>query len=295
MQSSALSANLSNKATGTLPKYNIYGTDDRYMRFMQYEIHNPVNECQTKAIYISEYPNSVKDCAGNQIPIDTFNRSRSFLLLMHFVRDNVIPSEAGSDGSVYAWRLDFYDAQNGIYLDIKRNHTYTFTINKIRSTPYKEDSDGGERMESILNYFPGGQEWQVWDNPGSNIEYTLNVEDDWSKGVFSNGQYAVSVSADTITTDTIPFKIRAIVPDGVDAAQIKVHGFKIVDDNSEVNNQSAIQVTSHTADRGMYVFPADGTTTEVTFEVKDHTLIDDNAYMAIYFGNIRQMIPIKIP
>jgi hypothetical protein len=58
------------------------------------------------------------------------------------------------------------------YYDTRRNHHYLFTINKIRS-------EGYATLE------------QAQRNPGSNIEYTIQVNDD-ANHVISNGQYAIS-------------------------------------------------------------------------------------------------------
>jgi hypothetical protein len=77
------------------------------------------------------------------------------------------------------YRLDFYDNKADTFLSVKRNHHYKFIINKVKSAPYVG-----------TNY--------IWDNPGSNLEYTVTITDE-ATNVISNGQYAIATNiADTV-------------------------------------------------------------------------------------------------
>ncbi|MDR0743059.1 MAG: hypothetical protein LBF05_01700, partial [Tannerella sp.] len=166
---SALSQNVSGQPA-------FYGTtnEDRFIRFIQH-----AGSADSMTIYVSEYPNSTRDCEGNTIAEDKFNEKRLFLLMLDRV------SQGSSLVGNGAWRLDFYDAANKKYLDIKRNHHYIFTVNKIRSAPYFYPLPANA---TISKTFPTDQE--VWHNPGSNIEYTIYVGDSWVNTTCTNGQYA---------------------------------------------------------------------------------------------------------
>ena len=92
-------------------------------------------------------------------------------------------------GATSYYRLDFFDGDE--FLNIKRNHHYLFTINKVRSAGYATPAEA--RM------YPGG-----------NIEYSINVGD--GRYATSNGQYAIVTSVDTLFvpatgTTTITAKI----------------------------------------------------------------------------------------
>lgn len=119
--------------------------------------------------YFYEYSTSTQDAIGNSISDTGFNRYRHHILL---TKDN---SSQGRTNTYY--RLDFYDAATRKYFDLKRNHHYLFTINKVRSEGYATPSEAKS-------------------NPGSNIEYTIRVSDETSV-VKSNGQYAIVTSVDT--------------------------------------------------------------------------------------------------
>ena len=77
------------------------------------------------------------------------------------------------------YRLDFWDKNTGAYWDILRNHSYLFNIMKLKSKGYTTV------LEAI-------------QNPGSNIEYTITVSDNWSQGFASNGQYLLKTDRQSI-------------------------------------------------------------------------------------------------
>jgi hypothetical protein len=291
MESSSLSANKSNKTP-------FYGTHDGAIRFMQYAATE-----DSMAIYVSEYQNSVKDCEGADIPPGKFDKKRLFLLM---VNQLVAGKPFSPSLQVAMWRLDFYDAATKTFLDIKRNHTYTFTINKIRSTPYFEYINSmNDDMEWMLNTCTTcDTDYQVWNNPGSNIEYTVRIEDDWANAIYSNGQYALSLSLDSITDPKIPLLIKTHIPPEVDASQIKTHSLLIFDKRGSLvgDEGTALVIEGEVAplyvSHGGHIFPTNGTIDTVRFiyhPEHDDAQYLDSANMIIYYGNIRKIIPVVIP
>jgi hypothetical protein len=276
---SALSQNL----TGLSAFYGAT-SENRFLRFVQHTAHE-----DTMTVYISEFPNSVKDCEGNTIPDNAYNEKRLFLLMLDRVGANGL---AGNGDTVNCWRLDFYDAATNKYLDIKRNHHYLFTINKIRSAPYV--CPLSPTPGSINTIFSGNQE--VWHNPGSNIEYVVECRDIWANNVYSNGQYAIAFNMDTIDDANDVFMLKAFVPTGVDYTKITTHTIEMYDRiNQPLGfNGSALEATGLTfSSAGMASYLADGTISTLTFTVNDMEYLD-SAQMLIKLGNIRKYVPIRL-
>jgi hypothetical protein len=125
-------------------------------------------------VYVYEYPSATKNILGTTIADNSFNIDRPFLLL----------ADSTSSGGFY--RLDFYDSHptEKKFVDIKRNCHYIVTINKQNTAGYMP-------VISVLS-------WRdpTINNPGSNIEYIVEVRDG-SNVVVSNGQYAIVCSTDT--------------------------------------------------------------------------------------------------
>jgi hypothetical protein len=121
--------------------------------------------------YIYEFQSSIHKITDTIIPIEInkFNRDRPCLILQ-----KQYGIEAGGH-----WRLDFYDHAKSEFLDLKRNHHYLFTINKVNSMPYQ------------------GGLYNALFRPGSNIEYTIHV-DGGMQYITANGQYAIATSVDTV-------------------------------------------------------------------------------------------------
>jgi hypothetical protein len=275
-----------------------YGTYEKFIRLMQYAT------ADSMAIYVSEYPNSTIDCEGNTINDDVFNEKRQYLLMMDRVVNNRPPGIAGA--IVGFWRLDFYDAASKKYLDIKRNHTYTFTINKIRSTPYLNEP-AGRSLSSIFTVEPF--EAVGMNLPGSNIEYTMEVEDDWANVIYSNGQYALLLSADTINDGNVdlPFYLKAHIPAGFDKDLIRMR-IAIVRDREgwagglastalELSINGTPVTVTYTMAINTPMFHADGTINTLRFNFDDlhpRAQYYDNANMYIYMGNIQRKVPIKL-
>jgi hypothetical protein len=259
-----------------------YGTaaENKFIRFVQH-----AGSADSMTIYVSEYPNSITDCAGNTIPDDRFNDKRQFLLMIDQVSQG--NSLLGDGMSANAWRLDFYDAATKKYLDIRRNYHYRFIIKKIRSTPYVYPFPSGPY--EIKDAFQGDQE--VWHNPGSNIEYQVIVKDDWTNSNYSNGQYTLSISSDTISNAGQTFKLKVQAPAGVDHSQIKTHILHLYDRNGQPvgSTGSDLEVNGHPTASGGIIFPTDGTETSLTFTVNNDQHLD-SAYMIIQLGNIYKKV-----
>ena len=125
--------------------------------------------------YIHEYSSATRTGIGSTngtgVNNDVFDPDRQFIIL-----------EKNNNPGYTFYRLDFHNNANGFFLDTKRNSHYMFTINKVRSEGYTT--------------------WlQARDNPGSNIEYTIRIDDDF-RYITSNGQYAIVSSMDTIKIPT---------------------------------------------------------------------------------------------
>jgi hypothetical protein len=118
-------------------------------------------------VYLYEFPSSNTTGLGVNIPYDSaFHAQRQYIILK---------KNAGGVATYY--RLDFYDRLTKKFLDTRRNYHYIFTINSIRSEGYASEPE-------------------AQSNPGSNIEYTIEVKDGASH-ITSNGQYAIVTSVDT--------------------------------------------------------------------------------------------------
>jgi len=220
-----------------------------------------------KTVYIYEYPSGTKDFKGGDITPGSFNKNRVCLLLAKITNT--------MDTSYY--RLDFYDPLTKEYLDIKRNHHYIFTINKVKS-------EGYTGTDSI---------YEALSNPGSNIEYTVTVSENWALSTHSNGQYGLSVSRDTIFDASIPFLLKAQIPTGVET-QITKHTINIYDRNGTPvgSTGSDLEVAGYPSASSGISYLADGlTTTTLNFTVNDDTWLD-SAEMIIRLGNIRKRVPI---
>ncbi|MFR4193534.1 MAG: hypothetical protein ACLT3K_03225 [Bacteroides ovatus] len=119
--------------------------------------------------YPLEYEHSIY-ALGNKVDKNTFSKDRAMLLL-------VVQNPDGSNKEYY--RLDFLNKETGQYLDIIRNHSYRFNIAELKNKGYDTE------LEAI-------------QNPGSNIEYTVTVSDNWSRGYASNGQYLIKTDREDL-------------------------------------------------------------------------------------------------
>ena len=133
---------------------------------------NGATEKQTHA-YIHEYSSATRTGTTGDVAVldNAFNANRQYIIL-----------EKNNNPGTTFYRLDFYNSADKKFLDTKRNHHYLFTINKVRSEGY-----------TTLAH--------AQNNPGSNIEYTIRIDDD-SRFITSNGQYAIVSSVDTAYVTT---------------------------------------------------------------------------------------------
>ena len=112
-------------------------------------------------LYLYEYPSATKTGLNGNVLDTDFDPARQ-----HIILRKTNPSMTDT-----YFRLDFYDPIAKKYMDTKRNHHYLFTINKVRSEGYTSLG-------------------QAQNNPGSNIEYTIEKVDGTTR-IATNGQYAI--------------------------------------------------------------------------------------------------------
>ena len=117
-------------------------------------------------IYLYEFPssNTVAPGNGTSTPVNDTDFDAD--------RQHIILYKANGPSYTTHYRLDFYNPLTGKFLNLERNHHYLFTINKVRS-------EGYQGIDHAQYY------------PGSNIEYTLQINDDTTTRIVSNGQYAI--------------------------------------------------------------------------------------------------------
>jgi hypothetical protein len=195
-----------------------------------------------------------------------------------------LKKDNGAKPATY-YRLDFYNQKEASYLDTKRNHHYMFTINEIRSEGYTSVAE-------------------AQNNPGSNIEYTIRVEDN-SRQIKSNGQYAIAANIDTgwtaINTQNTANSlylndigtVRYILPSGLSALGLSTNSITL-----ELNeyakgpgggsNSSLITLYSPSA-------PAVLTASPQTITIGTSTVIHAaKATLTFRLGNIIYQLPIKL-
>ena len=154
-----------NPLTGIPGSLGYYSTPEIYL-MMQ---NSAITE-KNSNIYLFEYPTSTRTYIGASIRDSVFHPDRQHIILTKTSTTPGVPTTY--------YRLDFYDPITKKFFDTKRNHHYLFTITKVRSEGY----------HSL-------EEAQM--NPGSNIEYTIQVNDAPSAPrVISNGQYAIVTYGD---------------------------------------------------------------------------------------------------
>jgi hypothetical protein len=142
-------------------------------------------ETQTN-VFIHEYQSSSFGRNREAFDKKTWSQIRIYILLTKRI------------GANQKWyRLEFYDHAKSEFIEVLRNHHYLFTINRV-------DSDGYNSTYEVQAF------------PGSNIEYTITVDDN-ALSITSNGQYAMVTSVDTVriqsdVTDQAVTKYKAIYP-----------------------------------------------------------------------------------
>ena len=130
-------------------------------------------------LYSASYPNATVASGNQTVSKNDFSKGRTALML--YVTDNI-------SGQTEYYRLDFsrqtrttslnHSAENE-FLDIDCNTHYEFWISSVKSDGYITFDE-------------------AWKNPGSNIEYTINLSftgNGYENGSFtSNGQYGLLIS-----------------------------------------------------------------------------------------------------
>lgn len=163
--------------------------------------------------YPLEYKHSVY-ALGNEVDEKKFSKDRAMLLL-------TVQNPDGSNREYY--RLDIWDKETGKYLDIVRNHSYRFNIAKVKSRGY-------------------ASEQEAYQNPGSNIEYTITVTDQWSQGFVSNGQYLVKTDREKIEliesgikdpVTMVKFELQADETGNVDLNNVTTRKVRILNSDKE--------------------------------------------------------------
>jgi len=158
-----IGAGIIQPASGVNGAYQMNPTGLRYLLQKDIVAEQDINT------YIHEFPSSTHYSDGGGAPQpflvsnpdETFQADRLYIILE---KDN------GSAPATY-YRLDFYNPLTKKFLNIQRNNHYLFTINEVRSEGYRTIEEA--RL-----------------NPGSNIMYTITIDDGASR-VASNGQYAI--------------------------------------------------------------------------------------------------------
>lgn len=186
-----------------------------------------------QGIDILEYRSSVHTVrdGGSTLASGKFDPRRMALVLHCSYQD---PDNAATVSPSY-YRLDFYDKDKAEYMDIIRGCRYTFNITKVYSRGYSN-------IEEALNM------------PGSNLEYEVEVNDDWSVVHEYNGQYQVSVDKDTIKllagiTDPV-FAVKVGLENNVsgevDFTKLKSCSIRLVDENYNGLSTDVIQLWHYT-------------------------------------------------
>ena len=269
-------------------------------RFIQY-----AQKEREMSLYISEYPTSTTTSDGQGTQDNEWHAQRQYILMMPNIfedTDGIYYHDVNLENEFLAWRLDFYDVRNKKYLDIKRNHHYTFVVNRIGSLPYAAP-DGGYKIDDFGSDISAGDVHNAIVNHGSNIEYDVYVTESWAHKNYSNGQYGLSISVDTIKDLTVPFLLKIDIP--VEYAP----GIPVGNNNPSHN---AVYFYDHTGSPmvstsleitdnypswflpGTYPpYPINPSGMEFHFRNPDSQFLVNGGYLEIYYGNIYKRVPFK--
>lgn len=237
--------------------------------------------------YPLEYKHSVY-ALGNEVDEKTFSKDRAMLLL-------TVQNPDGSNREYY--RLDIWDKETGKYLDIVRNHSYRFNIAKVKSRGY-------------------ASEQEAYQNPGSNIEYTITVTDQWSQGFVSNGQYLVKTDREKIEliesgikdpVTMVKFELQADETGNVDLNNVTTRKVRILNSDKEtlvsssdvclfysVDNKNLMQVKGEDGlPRNEANLPQGSNVYWIYCNVPGDSSLKEG-YLEITIGNIVKYIPFSI-
>ncbi|MDR2384887.1 MAG: hypothetical protein LBD80_04380 [Tannerella sp.] len=225
-------------------------------------------------VYVYEMQSSIHKVNDTINPIDKtkFDAARPCIIVSYY--------PGGSNRNNRFYRLDFYDHAKKEYIDILRNHHYLFTINRVGSEGYGGYENYGS-MEEVLN------------NPPSNIEYTVYVNDN-SRSITSNGQYAVVTNVDTVwltgdVTDQTVATYRYINPTGT---PLTILTDTIYVRPSYLNKPSGATLTITSPP--MYPLPISATGGTANHELKITTSGNlDSTVIHFRFGGIHHYLPVR--
>lgn len=241
--------------------------------------------------YLPEYPNA-KYAMQQEVDTTEFDAGRTcvFLRLQGFdlkSRDNY-------------YRLDFShqlrstgldQGASNEFLDIRRNTHYVFLITKIKSRGYRTEEE-------------------ALANPGSNIEYTVSIENDGWESISSNGQYVVKTDRDSCflmqnvaePADLLKFAVQMPdagqkpgddLPGSIKTCQVSLVG----EDKNTLVPSEQLQLcttdgTSYSAiDFTSKAIPIPDEGYQLKYK-SGATLPSEQCYVKIEYGNIRHYVPI---
>ena len=238
--------------------------------------------------YCAPYPISI-DAGGVSVDRNTFDKRRSALILC---------AAAGEAKEYY--RLDFSrqlssttilgDASNE-YINIDPNTHYAFHIRSVKSGGYSTAAE-------------------AWQNPGSNIEYTVTVSGDGWKSSTGNGQYLVRTDRDTVlvlknvaaASDLVKFacqmpdagqKPGGELPGSVDTRVVTLVGpdkeTLVPVENIQLCTSDGTPVENNTFDFSGETIPADGYPLKY---IAGASVPAGHVYLRIRYGNIDHYVPL---
>jgi hypothetical protein len=130
----------------------------------------------------------------------------------------------------------------------------------------------------------------------------IEVKDDWANAIYSNGQYALLLSTDTINDGNVhlPFKVKAYMPAGVDY-RLREGELYVVDRNGNLRGGAGTPFKAYLNGNhsdNWHILHLQ-VTTDFTFDFEFNPSAPgaefyDNASMYILMGNIAKRIPINL-
>ena len=157
------------------PATKCYEIPDPTLYYLGWGASKGTPDDLSTTLYSASYPNATVASGNQTVSKNDFSKGRTALML--YVSDNI-------SGQTEYYRLDFsrqtrttsldHSAENE-FLDIDCNTHYTFRIRSVKSDGYTTYAE-------------------AWQNPGSNIEYTVDGSGYDGGSVTSNGQYGLLIS-----------------------------------------------------------------------------------------------------
>jgi len=238
------------------PDISLVSSRERYLLLQ----NSSITEKETN-IYLYEYPTSNTTCLGTSVNDTEFSSARQHITL----------HKANAPGDTTYYRLDFYNPITEKFLDTERNHHYLFTINKVRSEGYRTLG-------------------QAQNNPGSNIEYIVEVNDGATRCT-SNGQYAI------VTTDGLDTVVFTASRDGnlfpVISARYQLPS-QMSSFGAGTRNTIEVQTVTLGADADAFSDPTPATLTNsnqpINVRVKSNTANNTKGVLIFRLGNITHYV-----